>query len=253
MLVVGLLLLVCALMIARYLHSTSTFHIKTLKSVLRDSDPNVDNQTVLLVIAHPDDEAMFFGPSILSLTTLPHTQFHVLCLTTGNYDGLGVLRRKELYESCKTFGIASSRIQILDHEQFQDGPVEHWAMDVVTAVVANHINQTKPTMVLTFDSFGVSGHPNHIATYESVRSALTDRQDIQGYALISTGLFRKFLGPMDIIWSSCYADDGVCISSYADVYTINAAMRSHWSQYVWYRKLFISFSRYVYINTYRKL
>eukprot|EP00040_Diaphanoeca_grandis_P029575 m.173486 g.173486 ORF g.173486 m.173486 type:complete len:83 (+) comp31726_c2_seq3:241-489(+) len=56
MLVVGLLLLVCALMIARYLHSTSTFHIKTLKSVLRDSDPNVDNQTVLLVIAHPDDE-----------------------------------------------------------------------------------------------------------------------------------------------------------------------------------------------------
>ena len=32
---------------------------------------------------------------------------------------------------------------------------------------------------------------------------------------------------------------------------LQAGMRAHWSQYVWFRKLFIVFSRYVYVNTYQ--
>lgn len=38
---------------------------------------------VLLVIAHPDDECMFFGPLIYSLTQRDGCQVYVLCLSNG--------------------------------------------------------------------------------------------------------------------------------------------------------------------------
>ena len=41
-----------------------------------------DNKTVLVITAHPDDECMFFSPSILNLPRFCRT-IHVLCLTTG--------------------------------------------------------------------------------------------------------------------------------------------------------------------------
>ena len=41
-----------------------------------------DNKTVLVITAHPDDECMFFSPSILNLPRSCRT-IHVLCLTTG--------------------------------------------------------------------------------------------------------------------------------------------------------------------------
>jgi hypothetical protein len=37
--------------------------------------------TALLVIAHPDDEAMFFGPMLIS--TINEMSWHILCLSTG--------------------------------------------------------------------------------------------------------------------------------------------------------------------------
>jgi hypothetical protein len=37
---------------------------------------------VLLVIAHPDDEAMFFSPTLLTMRQL-NIEVHVLCLSTG--------------------------------------------------------------------------------------------------------------------------------------------------------------------------
>lgn len=42
------------------------------------------NQNILLLIAHPDDEAMFFGPTVISLTR-PNEKNNVeiLCLSSG--------------------------------------------------------------------------------------------------------------------------------------------------------------------------
>lgn len=40
---------------------------------------------VLIVIAHPDDESMFFGPTILSLTKRNDCQVYLLCLSNGLY------------------------------------------------------------------------------------------------------------------------------------------------------------------------
>lgn len=46
--------------------------------------PTLQNKRICLLIAHPDDEAMFFAPTILALTR-PETGNHVkiLCLSSG--------------------------------------------------------------------------------------------------------------------------------------------------------------------------
>lgn len=48
----------------------------------------------MYVIAHPDDEAMFFVPSIVNLRQ--NNRLYLLCLSTGNFAGLGRIREKEL-------------------------------------------------------------------------------------------------------------------------------------------------------------
>jgi len=51
---------------------------------LSKSFPTLRGQRILLLIAHPDDEAMFFAPTLLALTR-PDLQNHVkiLCLSSG--------------------------------------------------------------------------------------------------------------------------------------------------------------------------
>lgn len=46
--------------------------------------PTLAGKRILLLIAHPDDEAMFFAPTIQALTA-PHlgNQLKILCLSTG--------------------------------------------------------------------------------------------------------------------------------------------------------------------------
>lgn len=39
---------------------------------------------VLIVTAHPDDESMFFGPTILTLAQRPNCKVHLLCLSNGS-------------------------------------------------------------------------------------------------------------------------------------------------------------------------
>jgi N-acetylglucosaminylphosphatidylinositol deacetylase len=53
--------------------------------------------SILLVTAHPDDEVMFFTPLLLGLVEKGH-QVQILCLSTGNFGGLGHIR----VEHCST-------------------------------------------------------------------------------------------------------------------------------------------------------
>lgn len=53
-------------------------------SQLSGSFPTLQGKRILLLIAHPDDEAMFFAPTLLALTQ-PHLGNHIkiLCLSSG--------------------------------------------------------------------------------------------------------------------------------------------------------------------------
>ena len=49
----------------------------------REKRSEFDEKSVLLVTAHPDDECMFFSPTILNLRR--SSTVHLLCLSTGKY------------------------------------------------------------------------------------------------------------------------------------------------------------------------
>lgn len=68
--------------------------------------PTLRNQRICLLIAHPDDEAMFFAPTILALTQ-PDKGNHVkiLCLSRGNAEGLGDTRKREMVKSALILGL----------------------------------------------------------------------------------------------------------------------------------------------------
>lgn len=60
--------------------------------ITNSSFPKFRNKRICLLIAHPDDEAMFFAPTLLALTN-PKLGNHVkiLCLSTGSYFSLSPL------------------------------------------------------------------------------------------------------------------------------------------------------------------
>jgi len=86
----------------------------------------LDNNKVLLVTAHPDDECMFFAPVILKYS---NTIF-LLCLSNGmckmdhileigllyvgNYYSQGKVREKEFYKSCAVLGVKKEHTRLIN-------------------------------------------------------------------------------------------------------------------------------------------
>ncbi|KAI0524054.1 hypothetical protein KFK09_003418 [Dendrobium nobile] len=75
---------------------------------------------VLLVVAHPDDESMFFAPTILYLTSNGHN-LYILCISNGNSEGKGNIRKEELYRACATLKVPLQQIKVVDHQDLQCG------------------------------------------------------------------------------------------------------------------------------------
>ena len=76
-----------------------------------------DAKRVLIVTSHPDDETMFFGPTILSLcrgkSNFESKNLFLLCMSTGDHKNIGSKRKFELYNACKILGIPEENITIL--------------------------------------------------------------------------------------------------------------------------------------------
>lgn len=68
--------------------------------------PTLRNKRIVLLTAHPDDEAMFFAPTVTHLTQ-PHLGNHlkILCMSTGTAGGVGEVRKKELAKSAALLGL----------------------------------------------------------------------------------------------------------------------------------------------------
>lgn len=74
-------------------------------------------ERVALVMAHPDDEIMFFGPAVLKIIQkVRKDNFYILCMTNGNYYNLGRTREKELQNSGRRLGILKENIIQLNNK-----------------------------------------------------------------------------------------------------------------------------------------
>lgn len=215
-------------------------------------------RNVLLVIAHPDDESMFFSPTLLFLASQKHN-LHVLCFSTGNADGMGEIRKNELFRACVMLQVPHQNINILDHPDLQDGFGRSWDHKLLAAMIGNQIKTWEINMIITFDRYGVSGHCNHCDVHYGTRKFLSESstESIEALQLVSTSIFRKYSGPLDIWLSLLYTifyprRQSFCLVN-AHPRRCFLAMAEHESQWVWFRRLFVLFSSYSYINVLKKM
>lgn len=243
----------------------------TAQSTSRSSAAGSDSdarKTALLVTAHPDDESMFFLPLVHSLTAAPahgdpKWQLHLLCLSRGNFDGLGAIREKELHACGRFLGISQDAIHVVEDAKLQDGMQEQWSRDHVAQIVLKYMDTHHVDAVFTFDSHGVSGHANHVDVHFGVKKAVEEQhkrcattdggeRQVHGWALESTNILRKYIGVLDALVMPVLFG-GHRESTFVFLFRPwwnYQAMALHHSQFVWYRRLFVAFSRYTFINTF---
>ncbi|KAM7278468.1 hypothetical protein ACFE04_005602 [Oxalis oulophora] len=205
LLIITSLLVLWIASLCKILHQSYTPRVDAF---LSDKDGGAfRKRRVLLVIAHPDDESMFFSPMINYLISKGH-QLHILCLSTGNADGMGKIRSDELYQACAVLKVPLQQVKVLDDLNLQDGFGLPWNHDLVAKIVEEEIISRGIDTIVTFDNYGVSGHCNHRDVHYGVRKLLNDtsQNDIEGWELVTTSIFRKYSGPVDTWLSILYAN-----------------------------------------------
>ncbi len=121
---------------------------------------------MMVVTAHPDDEASSFGGA-LRLYQERGVETCVICLTPGqaatyrdgarNDQELGAVRRKEFAAACEILKVA--RALVLD---YPDGHLHRVDLYRVVCDLTLRMREFRPQLLLTFDpGGGVTGHTDH--------------------------------------------------------------------------------------------
>jgi len=210
----------------------------------------VARSEVVVVFAHPDDETMFFLP-IIKLFRELGVSFRLLCLSTGDYDGLGATRIKELGKVSRF--LKAQSFDALDDPKLRDGPHMWDPTDVGRAVSAYLRSHPEVDTIVTFDDYGISGHPNHISVFKGIKSLKT-KPEVLKLSLVSVPLWRKYLPILDLGLVHVLSTERSLIAvNHNDPLMSARVMQLYKSQNVWFRKLFSIFSRYSYINEFEIL
>ena len=196
---------------------------------------------VALVIAHPDDEVIFFSPTILQLQKQPDVKLYVICVTDGNFYGLGTTRTKELYSSCNELGLESEEVFFVNDDNFYDNPSIRWNN---TSLLAKDLERilTKLNIgsVLTFGPYGCSGHPNHRDVHLTVRSLTKYRR----FFLTDVNIFSYYGGIFEVLLTYLTTPTNNALFYSWDFYKTYNAMKLHKTQFHFHWIL----TRYVLIN-----
>nr|XP_016923672.1 N-acetylglucosaminyl-phosphatidylinositol de-N-acetylase [Drosophila suzukii] len=212
-------------------------------------------ERVLLITAHPDDECMFFGPLIYSLTQRQGCQVYILCLSNGNFEHKAKVRRQELWRSCSKLGIPESNIVLMNATNLPDDPYVDWRPDAVASLILHAVESLDIQAIFTFDRDGVSSHPNHCAVYYAAASLCLANllpKDCKFYTLDSINVVRKYLSILDLL-CTCFMSTHWCILNWKEAAIVRSAMKEHQSQMRWFRWLYIYTSRYMFINSMRQI
>lgn len=254
---------------------------------MTSSFPTLVGKRICLLIAHPDDEAMFFSPTLLSLAR-PELQnrIFILCLSSGDADGLGHIRKKELTKSALLLGIPSAdQVVVVEDERFQDSMTQHWDAKEVAKVLQHYFAPKMKTMsadsapeamidaIITFDETGVSSHPNHISLFHGASTFLRNLMQrhsgwetpVKMYTLTTTNFVRKYSSVIDAMLtvvmslfqkkkSGDFPTPMLAVSGVGGLRKAQMAMTSaHQSQMRWFRWGWIGISRYMVVNDLQKV
>ena len=113
----------------------------------------------LLIVAHPDDETIFFGGLVQVYRRKP---WKIICVTDGNADGEGAKRQKDFFTACDLLGAKSF--------EMWDFP-DRFESRLDLNRLAERLKSESPSEVFTHGILGEYGHPHHqdvcLATYRS--------------------------------------------------------------------------------------
>jgi LmbE family N-acetylglucosaminyl deacetylase len=141
--------------------------------------------TVLVVVAHPDDESFGLG-AIISQMTATGTAAHILCYTHGeastlneNQAELDTGREAELRHAGTQLAAAS--LTLLG---YPDGGLAAIPPPELAAHAMRLAARHRPDGLLVFDNTGVTSHPDHqAATRAAVLAATARRLPVLAWAL----------------------------------------------------------------------
>ncbi|XP_064251077.1 N-acetylglucosaminyl-phosphatidylinositol de-N-acetylase isoform X4 [Passer domesticus] len=161
-----------------------------------------------------------------------------------------------------------------------DDPAVEWDTQLLATLVLEHIeakninlnrlcaiwqwsrgcspsmSERKDCKVVTFDAGGVSGHANHISLYTAVRYLHSEGKLPEGCRVLvleSVNLCRKYISFLDVLISCLLPRDALFILTEEETEQAKRAMRCHRSQLLWFRQLYLLFSRYLVLNSLRLL
>lgn len=251
-------------------------------AMMTNTFPTLRGKRICLLIAHPDDEAMFFSPTLLALAR-PELQnrIFVLCLSSGDADGLGHIRKNELTRSALLLGIPSAeQVVVVEDERFQDSMTKDWEAKEVANVLQHYFAPKMKTMsakaapeamidaLITFDLGGVSSHPNHISLFHGGSTFLRNLMQrhsgwdnpVKMYTLTTTNVVRKYSSVVDAMLTVVmslfqkkragdFPSPLVAVSGVGGLRKAQMAMtNAHQSQMRWFRWGWIGISRYMVVN-----
>ncbi|XP_031254660.1 N-acetylglucosaminyl-phosphatidylinositol de-N-acetylase-like isoform X1 [Pistacia vera] len=172
---------------------------------------------------------------------------------------MGNIRKDELYRACAVLKVPPEHVKVLDQVDFQDGFGNVWNRNLLAKIVEEEVITHGIDLIITFDNYGVSGHCNHRDVHHGICNFLTETScsNIEAWELISINILRKYSGPLDI-WLSFLSAMHYPSGNFQCLLNEHPgksflAMSEHLSQWVWFRKLFVSFSSYTYVNTLRRI
>ena len=240
----------------------------------------IHNSTLYFVIGHPDDEVMFFSPSIIELGKPKYNNdIHLVCFSNGDAvdPSMGSIRSNELLHSATILGVPRNKVTILSN--YKDGMNITWDHAKINNSLKQIIGTSAKDLVLiTFDESGVSKHPNHISLYHGCKqfykSFYSKNKSVSLYVLKSLNFWEKYSFTLltnvelfvdylskyfisnilkiniNISFFQTTANSSVKIYSDLNMLSVSYAAMGygHFSQMVWFRYAWLVLSRYLTFN-----
>jgi LmbE family N-acetylglucosaminyl deacetylase len=138
-------------------------------------------QTIAIIMAHPDDETFTSAVTIHQVVQQGH---RVVCLLATNgeagksgrlkpmtKDELSIKRREEMTNAASVLGLAEVR-----YLGYPDGRLASVDRNLIRDQVAQFIRDTSANIIITFPEDGISGHKDHTAIHHAVREVVTARE-----------------------------------------------------------------------------
>jgi N-acetyl-1-D-myo-inositol-2-amino-2-deoxy-alpha-D-glucopyranoside deacetylase len=179
---------------------------QTAAQTVKQTEKQMEKQTILAVLAHPDDESFGMGGT-LALYASRGVDMHLVCATRGEvgdvapellegFGSIADLRESELRCAAGILGLAG--VHFLDYrdsgmpgspDNTHPKALAFQPLEEVAANVVCYIRDLKPQVVLTFDPIGGYHHPDHIAIQRATVRAFERAAD-PTFALQSTPVWQ---------------------------------------------------------------